>query len=229
MKRRSDDVVGAPSSAKALDVAVIEDPAEFQDIGVLQGMRVVAAFDSADGALVKGAVLVDSGANEVVRPFQKSWFDEIQRGDKGKRLAVNMADGKNSFAVMTQHGEVMLPVNAEDRTAETSRWIVPTCRLIDELGCSLVINLHGMVVNFPDGRKIMTIKLNGLNFIRWTDFLAIKNDLAASHHDGRKKHRGTHCLMLDARSSPQPEGDGTVMNMDNETMVDMDSDNHWLE
>ena len=42
------EVVGAPSSAKALDVAVIEDPAEFQ---VLQGMRVVAAFDSADGAL----------------------------------------------------------------------------------------------------------------------------------------------------------------------------------
>ena len=134
-------------------------------------MRVVAAFDSAGGALVKGAVLVDSGANEVVRPFQKSWFEEIWRGDKGKRLAVNMADGKNSFAVMTQHGEVMLPVKADERTPETARWIVPTCRLIDELGCSLVINLHGIVVHFPDGKNITTIKLNGLNFIRWKDFI----------------------------------------------------------
>ena len=71
-------VMGAvATSSRALDVTVLDDRSGFNTQGFLQGTRVIAAFDSADGALGKGAVLVDSGANEVVRPLQKRWHDEI--------------------------------------------------------------------------------------------------------------------------------------------------------
>ena len=86
LKVKAEEVTGAATSAKALDVAVLEeDIADIQDLGFLRDMRVVAAFDSADGALGKGAVLVDSGANEVVRPLQKNWLEEIWRGENTER------------------------------------------------------------------------------------------------------------------------------------------------
>ena len=192
-------------------------------IAMLQvsGEAVVAAFESADTALGKGAVLVDTGANEVVRPFQKRWYEEIWRGEKGTPLRVNMADGKYTLAAMTQFGEVMLPVLAEDKTAESARWIVPTCRMIDELGCSLNLNSDGMVVNFPGGKKIMTIKMNGLNFITWKDFIGIKDELAISHRVGRKAYKGVYCKKMDVLARLLPGGNGMEM--------DMYSENHWLE
>ena len=207
-----------------LDADQLRRMADVVDMGMsgcFKERRVVAAFDSADSALGKGAVLVDSGANEVVRPFQRRWYDEIWRGEKGRPLTVNMADGKNSFAAMTQHGEVMLPVEAEDRTPESARWIVPTCRMIYELGCSLNVNSDGMVINFPGGKKIVTIPLNGLNFITWRDFIDIKNSLAESHHQKRRNYQGVFCKSMDVASRLMPGGDGASM--------DMDSENHWLE
>ena len=99
-------------------------------------------------------MLVDSGTNEVVEPFQRRWHDEIWRGEKGKPLTVSMADGKNSFAAMTQHGEVMLLVANDERAPDSARCIVPTCRMIDELGCSLNINCGGMMVGFQEERRL---------------------------------------------------------------------------
>ena len=79
-------------------------------------------------------MLVDSGANEVVRPYVQGWYDEIMRGEKGRRVAVSMAGGGASCAVMTQHGEVMIPVDENQKTPESAHRIVPCCRLINELG-----------------------------------------------------------------------------------------------
>ena len=207
----------------ALEVKMTDELTDLNSLRMSQvsGETVVAAFESADTALGKGAVLVDTGANEVVRPFQRRWYDEIWRGEKGTPLRVNMADGKYTLAAMTQYGEVMIPVMSDEKTPESARWIVPTCRMIDELVCSMNINSDGMMVNFPGGKKIMTIKLNGLNFITWKDFIDIKDELAISHRVGRKSYKGVYCKKLDVMASLLPGGDGTAM--------DMDSENHWLE
>ena len=113
-----------------------------------QVVAMSASFESAETALGKGAVLVDSGANEVVRPYQQGWYEEIMRGEKGQKVICNMAGGKTSAAAMTQHGEVMIPVT--ERTAESAHWIVPTCRLINELGCSLHQNFKGLEIHCPN-------------------------------------------------------------------------------
>ena len=77
-------------------------------------------------------VLVDSGANEAVRPHSSSWWNEIIiLRNKGKPVTVKLAGGQEIRAAMTQHGEIMLP-GREDQ--DRASWILPVSRLTKELG-----------------------------------------------------------------------------------------------
>ena len=94
-------------------------------------------------------VLVDSGANEVVRPYSESSFEEIILGLKGELCKVCLAGGTVVVVAMTQYGEIMFPKEA--RSSVDSKWIVPVCRLTTELGCVITWDRRGMRLNFPSG------------------------------------------------------------------------------
>ena len=79
-------------------------------------------------------VLIDSGANEVVRPYNSTWWSEIcVYNSKGRMVSVTLVGGMTSLASMTQHGEIML----KDRGLYSKGWIMPVYRLSSELGIKL--------------------------------------------------------------------------------------------
>ena len=80
----------------------------------------------------RNLVLVDSGANEVMRPYSASWWSEIESGHKGEILTASLAGGLQMECAMTQHGEIMMKTG---RTGDPyGKWILPVCRMIVELG-----------------------------------------------------------------------------------------------
>ena len=79
---------------------------------------------------ISNQVLVDSGANEVVRPFSPSWWDEIVNGKTGTAMFdIALAGGVAGQGAMTQYGEVMVKCKAV-----SSGWICPVSRIVRELG-----------------------------------------------------------------------------------------------
>ena len=79
---------GAPAAPKVASVVVM-----------------AARFDSTETV-----AMLDSGANEVVMPYNKGWWDAVQAGRaRGKRTAVTLARGAvNGDAVFIGGGEVMI-------------------------------------------------------------------------------------------------------------------------
>ena len=114
-------------------------------------------------------VLVDSGANEVARPYNSSWFREIENGFKGEMVTVNLAGVHSARSAMTQYGEIMLPGSSEAKDGD-SKWIVPVCRLVRKLGCVITWGKRGMRLDFPSGVRIRTKERSGLCFVAWEDF-----------------------------------------------------------
>ena len=64
---------------------------------------------SREGRVTDSDVLVDSGANEVARPYNESWFKEITLGLKGEVCKVGLAGSTGAMAAMTLYGENMFP------------------------------------------------------------------------------------------------------------------------
>ena len=155
-------------------------------------------------------------ANRLWKTVRIVGYEEIMRGEKGERVTVSMAGGQAARAAMTQHGEVMIPVS--ERTPEAAHWIVPSCRLINELGCSVNQNFKGMEIRFPNGKRIETVPHNGLNFIRWEDFVDVKNQLATSHRYGRPRFDGVACMMMDATAWMKPGINGDAMDQGSEML-----------
>ena len=128
-------------------------------------------------------VLVDSGANEVVRPYHEQWWKEIMSGQKGRPITVSLAGGNKTLAAMTQTGEVMLE-RKFDRTSGYS-WIVPVSRLVRELGAKLEWNIKGLSIQLPSGKKCVAELDDGLAYLSWEDFEPLRNELVTSHRLGR--------------------------------------------
>ena len=129
-------------------------------------------------------VLIDSGANEVVRPFNQSWWDQIQQQKiKGAdRLHVKLADGSDVKAVMTQYGEVMFPASM----SRSMKWIAPVSRMSEELGIRTVFDPEGAYLVFPSKRRVGLKEIGRLYYLTWKDFANIKHALALSHQRDRK-------------------------------------------
>ena len=63
-----------------------------------------------DSTSARYKVLVDTGANEVVRPHNSQWWHEImQERSKGKPVSMKLAGGKVITRAMTQYGKMMPP------------------------------------------------------------------------------------------------------------------------
>jgi len=128
-------------------------------------------------------VLVDSGANEVVRPFSSSWWNEIiVLRNKGKPVTVKLAGGQEIRAAMTQHGEIMLP-GREDQ--DKVGWILPVSRMTKELGIKVTWGPQGFTLTHLDGREVKARTEQGLAFLDWADFAPIRAALIDSHRQGR--------------------------------------------
>eukprot|EP00974_Lingulodinium_polyedra_P060305 5813085-Lingulodinium_polyedra.AAC.1 len=85
---------------------------------------------------------------------------------KSKGIAVNMKIAGNSThgAVMTEHGEVMMQ-SVQNKSDDDIGWILPVCRLQDDLGMAIAYQADGKtVLRAPDGQKVDVSRHQGLTF-----------------------------------------------------------------
>ena len=113
------------------------------------------------------SVLVDSGANETIRPW-----DETINETGCKKTSVVTASGDRVPALRTKDGELRVKSSGESRD-----WLLSVRRLV-EAGGTFEWTSNGAELTFPDheGRK-QSIKrqiVNGLPFLDWTEFRPIR-------------------------------------------------------
>ena len=113
------------------------------------------------------SVLVDSGANETIRPW-----DETITETGCKKTSVVTASGDRVPALRTKDGELCIKSSGESRD-----WLLSVRRLV-EAGGTFEWTSNGAELTFPDreGRK-QSIKrqiVNGLPFLDWTEFRPIR-------------------------------------------------------
>ena len=139
-------------------------------------------------------VLIDSGANEVIRPFRPELAKQLQ---KLSAIQVALASGETVSAYRTKDGELILPVAA----GASAEWIVPLERLTAGLKCNFSWNgddsnptLH---VPQESGvlQPVQVIVKNRLPYISWTDFQPLRRRLA-------KLWQGKHVKCLACQAAP---------------------------
>ena len=120
------------------------------------------------------AVLVDSGANETIRPW-----DETINEAGCKRTSVVTASGDRVSALRTKDGELCIKSNGESRD-----WLLSVRRLV-EAGGTFGWTQNGAEVTFRDHegseQRIKCHIINGLPFLDWTEFKPIRI-LLSKHH-----------------------------------------------
>ena len=122
-------------------------------------------------------VLIDSGANEVIRPFRPELVKKLQRMST---TPVALASGETISAHRTEDGELIIP-NSDDASAE---WIVPLERLTEGLDCDFCWKGKGrnptLKVPQENGQlqEVQVIVKNRLPYITWADFQPLRKRLA---------------------------------------------------
>ncbi|CAE7745184.1 unnamed protein product [Symbiodinium sp. CCMP2592] len=131
-----------------------------------------------------GFVLVDSGANEVLRPQTKQ-----QPAVDEKTLQVTLASGSHCTATLNKHGEVCMI----SENGAKGEWIVGVRKIID-IGGAFNWDQKGARISYPhpfEHGRIVTVDCivtNGLPYMRWSDFKLAR--IALSKHY-RKQQKGT--------------------------------------
>ena len=132
-------------------------------------------------------VLIDTGANEVVRPFHSQWWAEMEAGDAyGRKISCSLAGGHQAIAYITRHGEVT--INKPPRN-KTVGWILPVNRIVKELGVKLVWGSEGVSLVCPDKRVFHAKMEGGLPYIDYESFSPLRSALIESHRNGRKMYQ----------------------------------------
>ena len=145
---------------------------------------------AADTARQRGdaLVLVDSGANEVVRPYRH----DINR--KGTiAMGIVLASGEVVGGCRTRDGEVVFrPASSASDCSDlesSGEWILGVMRVI-EVGGAFHWTNQGATLMFPDQgflRKVSCRVRNGLPYITWKDFAVLRKVLSRrwKSSDGR--------------------------------------------
>jgi hypothetical protein len=130
---------------------------------------------------VTSHVLVDTGANEVVRPYNQSWWNEIMNGKPGTHFfEVGLAGGLAGQGAMTQYGEVMVRCKSA-----ASGWICPVSRVVRELGMKFEWGKAGAKLVDTDGTVVPAVYDDGLMYLTWEAFQPIRSRLIENHKGGR--------------------------------------------
>ena len=78
-------------------------------------------------------VLVDTGANELIRPHSKQWWIDMEcRKCKGTKVTMKLAGNVEQPGFMTDIGEVMMNVGLTINGYAIA-WILPVSRMQEEL------------------------------------------------------------------------------------------------
>ena len=114
---------------------------------------------------------MDTGANEVIRPYNQEWWLEVVTGKaKGKYGTMKLAGNMTEYGAMTTYGEVMMKGGMNQGTHDIG-WILPMARIQEELGMEARWKSDGSaVLMYPDGEEVKLVKDQELQFIRWEDF-----------------------------------------------------------
>ena len=156
-----------------------------------QGGYATASMATAWGTMKQredALVLVDSGANEVVRPYRS---DISKKGTIAMRIV--LASGEVVGGFQTRDGEVVFQppsLNTEQGASESGgEWILGVMRVI-EVGGAFHWTSQGATLTFPDQgslRKVHCQVRNGLPYITWKDFAALRKVLSRhwKSSDGR--------------------------------------------
>ena len=108
---------------------------------------------------------------------------------KGSKVNMKVAGNSTQGAMMTDLGEVMMQ-GGQPKTKYDIGWIVPVCRLQDELGAAVEYQSDGQtVVRLGDGKRLEMKRYQGLTFMDWDDFACLRAQLAESHRRGRPQHK----------------------------------------
>ena len=139
----------------------------------------------------KGMVLMDSGANEVVRPYSNWEWEQIEKKRPyTRKMTVGLALGSAMQAGITMGGELMRapPKYTQLRNGEGDcNWICPIGRCRHELGIdyhctSKGPRLSGGMLKEP----ICGVVIGSLPFLTWDQFQIVRWALQQSHQGGRQ-------------------------------------------
>ena len=193
---------GAESKPKA---AAAENASDSQSRASSVRFLVMAATTQSSVCKVsdeeKPLVLIDSGANEVIRPYRP----ELQKRLKNmSSTQVALANGQAVSAHRTSEGELVLPASGQS----CAEWIVPLERLTVGLDCKFFWDgkSESPVLQVPQEngqiREVKVLVKNRLPYLSWTDFQPLRRRLAklwkgkpascqaATLHEPRAEHPG---------------------------------------
>ena len=139
----------------------------------------------------KGMVLMDSGANEVVRPFSNwEWAQIENKKPFTRKMNAGLAMGSAMEAGITMGGELMRapPKYTHFKGNEGDcNWICPMGRCRNELGMDFHWTSKGPRISGGMLREpIYGVVIGGLPFLTWDQFQVVRYGLQQSHQGGRK-------------------------------------------
>ena len=144
-----------------------------------------------------GFVLVDSGANEVLRPQTKR---QSSLGEE--TLQVTLASGSQCAATLNKHGEVCMI----SENGAKGEWIVGVRKIID-IGGAFNWDQKGARISYPhpfEHARIVNVDCvvtNGLPYMRWSDFKLARIALS-KHYRMQQKSICSHKVVTDIPEIP---------------------------
>ena len=136
-------------------------------------------------------VLVDTGANAAIRPYNHQWWNDMAHGvAPSKKVSMKLARNVADYGYMTKYGEVMMKSGARGDESDIG-WILPVPRIQDELGMQALYKADGTAVLIsPSGQELALKKHQGLTVLDGEIFDEIRAQLRKSHVDGRASLAG---------------------------------------
>ena len=121
-------------------------------------------------------VLLDSGANEVVRPETPDL--QVQNSQKFAPLDVAMASGQTVRGHRSlRDGEVVIPMQGQGER-------IVGLRNLASAGCSFRWDEKGPRLWTPDNRELEVVMQNGLPYLPFSEFRPLRSLLAKKHRQG---------------------------------------------
>ena len=162
-----------PPARKAPPNIPKQAPPVKQTSDVQRGPAAHHAREAKEGSVEFGRVLVDSGANEIIRPFQNNICRK-----KSIPMSVVLASGETVNGFRTKDGEVVL-------NASGSEWILGVVRIV-EIGGKFSWSSQEAVIEYPymgQTQKVRCSVLNGLPYLGWSQFSQIRKVLSKHWQD----------------------------------------------
>ena len=138
--------------------------------------------------------LVDTESNEVLTPYDQKLWDILMQGSEAHdgsivKMVISLAGERTRIGYRSGWGEVMMEQKGTVELEDA--WIMPMSRLQEELGMAALYRSDGSaVLIWPDNNVILLHTDDGLQYMGWTDFMILRDELIASHLKGRPKYKG---------------------------------------